>query len=227
MKLKTLILTGMMTALAACSSSTKIDLSEGDRYDYDGLLDISLTPQEYKMRRVGCFTDAGSWMGFTLPERDKWINGFCGPFSIDNRIWFAQSAVETSLNGIDVMTPDSISYFPGEIYMSSVSGDRQVCQRLVFVNSSTALINIKNNGEEALCFSGKGWNKDVKITVEGNSVIARHPEGEIVIVTFRPDIKVFQEKNNYTAITEKGCNETYVAVSFFTRRKKELLICSP
>ena len=97
MKLKTLILTGMMTALAACSSSTKIDLSERDRYDYDGLLDISLTPQEYKMRRVGSFTDAGSWMGFTLPERDKWINGFCGPFSIDNRIWFAQSAVEVSL----------------------------------------------------------------------------------------------------------------------------------
>lgn len=220
MKLKTLILTGMMTALAACSSSTKIDLSERDRYDYDGLLDISLTPQEYKMRRVGCFTDAGSWMGFTLPERDKWINGFCGPFSIDNRIWFAQSAVEVSLNGIDVMTPDSISYFPGEIYMSSVSEDRQVCQRLVFVNSSTALINIKNNGEEALCFSGKGWNKDVKITVEGNSVIAKHPEGEIVIVTFRPDIKVSQEKNNYTAITKKGCNETYVAVSFFTTEKE-------
>lgn len=40
----------------------------------------------------------------------------------------------------------------------------------------------------------KGWNKDVKITVEGNSVIAKHPEGEIVIVTFRPDIKVSQEK---------------------------------
>lgn len=71
MKLKTLRILGMVTGLAACSSSTNIDMSERNRYDYDDFLDISLTPQEYKMSRVGCFTDADSWMGFTLPERDK------------------------------------------------------------------------------------------------------------------------------------------------------------
>lgn len=118
------------------------------------------------------------------------------------------------------MTSDFISYFPGEIYISSVSGDSHVCQRLVFVNSSTALINLRNYGEEVLCFSGKGWNKDVKITVEGNFVIARHPEGEVVIVTFGPNVKLSGLKNNYTAITEKGHNETNVAVSFFTTEKE-------
>lgn len=209
-----------MIGLAACSSSAKMDISERNRYDYDGLLDISLTPQEYKMRRVGCFTDAGSWMGFTLPERDKWINGFCGPFSIDNRIWFAQSAVEASLNGIDEMTPDSISYFPGEIYMSSVSGERQICQRLLFVNSATALLNIKTNGEEAISFSGKGWNRDVKIAVEGNSVIARHPKGETVVLTFGPDVKLSGLEDNYMAIKEKGEGQTNVAISFFTSEEE-------
>ena len=50
------------------------------RYAFADILDISYTPDTLH-RCYGWFTDAGSWMGFTPPERQQWVNGFCGPFS--------------------------------------------------------------------------------------------------------------------------------------------------
>lgn len=219
MKLSTIILSGMMTGLAACSSPSEMNISEKNRYDFANLLDISLTPQEYKMHRVGCFTDAGSWMGFTIPEKEKWINGFCGPFSIDNRVWFAQSAVKVSVNGAGVMKPDSLAYFPGEVYMSSSCDKGSVVQRMNFIDSTTALLMIKTDASDDIILSGEGWNKDVELSTDGNNIVAKHPFGEVVTLTFEPEVKVSCVDGNYLATMEKGCKQTCVAISFFTGEK--------
>ena len=138
------LLLGLAAGISACTTGSRQNMAqERNRYEFSNILNIALTPDS-TVHRAGCFTDAGSWMGFTIPQQDKWVNGFCGPFSIDNRIWFAQSIVEASLIGeTTAMTPDSASYFPGEVYISSSSGTESISQRMNFINASTALLQMR------------------------------------------------------------------------------------
>ena len=53
--------------LAACSPSGQQKEKEL-RYRFGNLFDIAYTPDTLH-RCGGWFTDAGSWMGFTVPER--------------------------------------------------------------------------------------------------------------------------------------------------------------
>ena len=92
------LLLGLAAGISACTTGSRQNMAqERNRYEFSNILNIALTPDS-TVHRAGCFTDAGSWMGFTIPQQDKWVNGFCGPFSIDNRIWFAQSILINSFN---------------------------------------------------------------------------------------------------------------------------------
>ena len=58
--------------------------------NYPQIIDISFTPSKTTYTEkycAGLFSDAGSWIGFTNPSADNWVNGFCGPFTIDSRYW--------------------------------------------------------------------------------------------------------------------------------------------
>ena len=68
----------LVIGLTSCENHSKPNL----RHQFPQILDIAYTPDSIESCR-GWFTDAGSWMGFTLPEKEQWINGFCGPFSLD------------------------------------------------------------------------------------------------------------------------------------------------
>ena len=70
----------LVAGLTACTSGNKKTAEQ--RYTFNNILDIAYTPDTLH-RCYGWFTDAGSWMGFTLPEKAQWVNGFCGPFSLD------------------------------------------------------------------------------------------------------------------------------------------------
>ena len=190
------------------------------RYEFGDILNIALTPDS-TVRRAGCFTDAGSWMGFTIPETDKWVNGFCGPFSLDNRIWFAQSAVCVDfLNGNGTLTPDSATYFPGEVYIASSSNDRKIEQRMNFVNSSTALLQVSSNVAEGFKFTGKDWNSKVRLERGEQTITAYHPNGEVVQLTFMPDVELSCDGKNYVASTAADCQQMNVAVSFYFSDKE-------
>lgn len=213
--LKTWLFSSLIAGLSACTQTTQEPHTDDLRYNFGNILNISLTPDS-TVRRAGCFTDAGSWMGFTLPQTYKWVNGFCGPFSIDNRIWFAQSA--TTVNFADKtesFSPDSVSYFPGEVYMKSSSASGSIEQRMNFVNSSTALLQVTTDADCELYFSGKEWNSQVTLKQEEQTITAYHPNGEIVQLTFRPDITLTCDGKNYIARTQPGCKQTQVALSFY------------
>ena len=213
--LKTWLFSSLIAGLSACTQTTQEPHTDDLRYNFGNILNISLTPDS-TVRRAGCFTDAGSWMGFTLPQTYKWVNGFCGPFSIDNRIWFAQSA--TTVNFADKtesFSPDSVSYFPGEVYMKSSSASGSIEQRMNFVNSSTALLQVTTDADCELYFSGKEWNSQVTLKQEEQTITAYHPNGEIVQLTFMPDITLTCDGKNYTARTQPGCKQTQIALSFY------------
>ena len=195
-------------------------LLNSTRYEFGDILNIALTPDS-TVRRAGCFTDAGSWMGFTIPETDKWVNGFCGPFSLDNRIWFAQSAVCVDfLDGNGTLTPDSATYFPGEVYIASSSNDRKIEQRMNFVNSSTALLQVSSNVAEGFKFTGKDWDSKVRLERGEQTITAYHPNGEVVQLTFMPDVELSCDGKNYVASTAADCQQMNVAVSFYFSDKE-------
>ena len=214
-------ITLLVTGITACTPGNKNTAEK--RYTFNNILDIAYTPDTLH-RCYGWFTDAGSWMGFTLPEKENWVNGFCGPFSLDmfRRQWMAQSAVTVGFSQkvSDTFVPDSTCYYPGELYMSAHSGNGTITQRLNFVNASTALLRIEADKAEELILTGSQWGKNITVSVEQNSVIARHPSGESVTVTFPPDVKLTGTDNNYTALIHTSKYPVNVTISFFTSEKE-------
>lgn len=210
----------LLAGLTACSTGSK-SIAE-KRYAFDNILDIAYTPDTLH-RCYGWFTDAGSWMGFTPPEKDKWVNGFCGPFSLDmfRRQWMAQSAtiVGFAKDAGAVFTPDSTCYYPGELYLSAHSTGGSITQRLNFISASTALLRIEADRTEDLLLTGSQWGRNVTVSVEQQTVIARHPSGECVTVTFTPDVVLTAGDNNYTALIRAPKYPVNVAISFFTSEK--------
>ena len=53
----------------------------------------------------------------------------------------------------------------------------------------TMPLDVYKRQAEDLLLSGSQWGKDITVSVEQNSVIARHPSGETVTVTFTPNVE--------------------------------------
>ena len=224
--IKTILLATTITVtglLVACTPANE-DIATGKRYEFNNILNISYTPDTLTRCR-GWFTDAGSWMGFTLPQKERWVNGFCGPFSLDmnRRQWMAQAAVTAAFadsSDNTVFTPDSTCYFPGELYLSASSAEGRITQRLNFLDASTALLRIHTDTGKALSFTASRWGKDISVRTDQNTVIASHPSGEVVALTFTPDVTVETTAGNYLARTNGSEHETCIALSFYTGEKE-------
>lgn len=220
---KIILLAAAVTGITAACNPASENIPTGKRYEFSNILDIAYTPDTLTRCR-GWFTDAGSWMGFTLPQKDHWVNGFCGPFSLDmnRRQWMAQSAVTVGYADQTnaAFTPDSTCYFPGELYLSANSEEGRIIQRLNFLDASTALLRIHSDAGKELSLTAREWGKEIQVQTDQNTVIARHPSGEIVALTFTPDVSVEGSDNNYQAKTNGSEHDTYVAISFYTGEKE-------
>lgn len=220
---KSILLTAVVAGFTAACNPASENIPTGKRYEFNNILDIAYTPDTLTRCR-GWFTDAGSWMGFTLPQKDHWVNGFCGPFSLDmnRRQWMAQSAVTVGYadQANVIFTPDSTCYFPGELYLSASSEEGKIIQRLNFLDASTALLRIHSDAGKELSLTASQWGKEIQVQTDQNTVIARHPSGEIVALTFTPDVSVKGTDNNYQAKINGSEHDTYVAISFYTGEKE-------
>ena len=226
---KTLLYLYMLgaTFLTSSCSNEVINKTEAiSRYNFPNIVDIHMTPNTSPID-AGCFTDAGSWMGFTIPQKDKWINGFCGPFSIDNRIWFSQSIVEVNIaNNKNEFIPDSTSYFPGEIYMKSSCPLGSIQQRMNFIDAQTALLHISSDKKRQFIFHNHGAADNLRLETKENKITFTHESGEIVELNFQPGITIEVKENTYTATTSKELTNAYVAISFYSS-SQELAAKSP
>lgn len=220
---KITLLTAVVAGFTAACNPASENIPTGKRYEFNNILDIAYTPDTLTRCR-GWFTDAGSWMGFTLPQKDHWVNGFCGPFSLDmnRRQWMAQSAVTVGYadQANVIFTPDSTCYFPGELYLSASSEEGKIIQRLNFLDASTALLRIHSDAGKELSLTASQWGKEIQVQTDQNTVIARHPSGEIVALTFTSDVSVKGTDNNYQAKINGSEHDTYVAISFYTGEKE-------
>ncbi len=194
-------------------------------FAYPDILNITYTPDQMKGGK-GWFTDYGAWMGFTLPEANKFTNGFCGPFDLDNRKWISRSLVQVGYveNGKimppDVFRPDSLVYFPGQLYMKSSLSDVSVSQRLFFTDKNHALLVCQSNQELDWFFEGNIWGEENKSEVINRSVVIYLPGGEVVGVTFEKEAEVMLTSSVYKTSFSTPANRQTVVLSFFNQKEE-------
>lgn len=212
-----------MGLLAACNMPRQAPESKAD--EYAGILDISYTPDK-ETRCSGWFTDAGSWYGFTIPQQDKWVNGFCGPYHLDKRQWLSEALLKANFADEDkatVYTPDSVSYFPGKLYMAASSGKGQIVQQLVFIDKSTALLSCRSTLNNRFHFHGEVMPDNISCSVEKNRLVLTWPDGEGLALTFSQDAGILTDENRYEVLSAKP-GEAHVVISFFENKSTQLPI---
>ena len=159
-------------------------MAQTTRQGYKDIVDISLTPGAPR-RQNGCFTDMGSWMGFTLSEKEKPATGFCGPFSIYYRNWYARSLV--SLAGASLQEQ---SYYPGEVRMRLKKDGAEVQESLLFADARTALLSISNPSQVALTFTADSISSRLQVSQQGNTITIGNLYEERILLTFPQQVKL-------------------------------------
>ncbi len=206
--------TGVLTAVAV-SSCARASATNERRHDFPDVFDIAYTPDTLH-RHSGLFTDAGSWIGFTPPEKGNWVNGFCGPYSIDmnRRQWLAKSAVTVHPTSAGVILSDSTCYYPGELLLSATYKDGEIRQQLHFIDANSILLTVESTLDCPLQYSGEGWAEGMELTKNGNSVFATHESGETFVISFPQDVYLEVKDGNYLAESQQG-KIMHVALGFF------------
>lgn len=194
----------MMTGLVMLSLD---GVAQTNRQEYKDIIDISLTPGTPR-RHNGCFTDMGSWMGFSLSEKDKPTSGFCGPFSIYYRNWYARSLV--SLVGASLQEQ---SYYPSEIRLKLKKDGSEVHESLQFVDACTALLSISNPSQLPLTFTADSISQKMQVSLSGNTIRIANKDGECVMLAFPKKVKVEKNDHNYKASLSAGVKQLTVAIS--------------
>lgn len=215
MKVIKYILIVSLLLLCRCSIKEEPRISS----HYGNLLDISYTPGS-PTRATGWFTDAGCWFGFTPPSSTDWVNGFCGPFHLDmnRREWLSKALVTVCFEdeqSSDSYSPDTVIYYPGELYMAASSEKGGIEQRLLFVNSSTALLTVRSDRKALFRFSGRLLSESMSGDAEKNCFRMVDASGEGVAVTFAPETGILGYDRGYRALSTTA-GEASVVISFFT-----------
>lgn len=193
---------------------------------YPNILDISHTPTAERGGGKGWFTDQGAWMGFTLPQREDFTNGFCGPFDLDNRQWVSKAIVRAGYTedgkiiSPSVFIPDTMVYYPGHLFMRSCTSDVCIEQELRFINKNDALLLCRSNKKINWFFEGNIWGTVSRVETAGQSLIIGLPKGEYVAVTFGADANLMLMGAVYKVAYDQDSKEKSVVISFYNSREE-------
>ncbi|MEG1615389.1 MAG: trehalase family glycosidase [Bacteroidales bacterium] len=217
------VLAFMAGVLPGCMT-TKEKHEPDLRNRFTQILDIRYTPAE-GTRCGGWFTDNGSWMGFTIPETNSAVNGFCGPFSLEYRFWYGRSLVQASFESEprEAFRTDSVNYLPGELYLKGVSPTGTIEQHLLFADKSTSVLQIRRNGKEPLRIFGDTLTGGMEYKKEGERLVVRSPKGELVVLGFSPGAQVNLKGNSYEAIWHED-QDLYVTLTLLNK-EEEMTAC--
>ncbi len=230
---KYIILFSIIGILISCNQQTPINKYEAEFYP--NLLDIEFKP-EIERGMDGCFTDLGSWIGFTIPEKQNSFIGFCGPFCFDTYSWSSSSVANLIItkpnSNLPVeLIPDTTLYYPGKLTQSFSGDSCSVKQELIFISKNTALlkseINIPNSFN--IKWQGNFFYENVEVSSKNNTLIAERPNKSLIVINFPENTKININKddNSYFAFAESN---DVIGISYFNntgeylKSKKELEI---
>ena len=198
--------------------------------NFPNIINMAYTPKDAQSECTGLFADVGSWIGFTNPTLKERVNGFCGPYSINDRQWISKSIAEVGveINGRPMnangFISDSTCYFPGFLYMRSKSKGVSVVQQLYFVDKNHALLELTSE-KVKWSINSSIWTSGTKLKQDKNSLVIKLIKGEILVVSFSIDFKISINDNSYKAKSVKKSNKTYVLISFYND-EKQMLKCA-
>ncbi|MDP4239041.1 MAG: trehalase family glycosidase [Bacteroidota bacterium] len=188
--------------------------------NFPDIISVSSTPTDSLSPCSGVFSDAGSWIGFTNPAKDKWVNGFCGPYNIDNQSWISKSFVQVGIekDGVVVnpnkFVPDSSSYFPGLLYMSSKFENIRVQQELYFIDKNNILLQLTSKNVKWIV-SSTIWVKNTKIREDKNRLTVWLRSGGVLSIAFPKDFSLKVDGASYSAKSKILSNQIHVLISFY------------
>ena len=196
-------------------------------FDYDNILDIAYTPSQ-GVRCPGWFCDAGSWYGFTIPEQEKWVNGFCGPFDLDgySRKWISDALVQASFvnDGQKSCSPVETHYYPGEIRIKYSSESGTLTQKLRYLDKNHALISVEANGDKKVMFYANILDTEhTKMDISGNNliIVRKGRNAENVFLTFPENTALSLTKNGEKIDTLKCTAEKIAAANGYVAYSPE------
>jgi len=170
-------------------------------------------------------------MGFTIPEKESRINGFCGPFDIDHRNWISHSFIQVGYIDSEntEVKPDEFQqtetvYYPGKAVIKSAAKNIELTQNLCFVDSKHALLICESNEDIHFSLSGKFVDSiGAEPMIAANNVVEYKLEtGEVIVLTFPKDVNLELDIDNksYKVISEKASAEIAVVISYFNTEKE-------
>ena len=195
------------------------------RTKYNHILNIASTPEKDSDSH-GLFTDAGSWMGFTIPDSTKPINGFCGPFDIDTRTWLTQTFcnVGATLKGKAInatsFKQQRSSYAPGMLTLISSYNNLTIEQTLQLIDKNHALLSLTANEAIRWHLSSTIWANGNAVAKE-NSIIITLADGQLLTVTFPPKFQLDLKDSTYMATSVAPSKSEYVVVGFFENKQQQ------
>jgi putative isomerase len=207
-------------AMASIKSDRIADL-------FPSILNINYTPIDSNSKCEGLFTDAGSWIGFTPPASCDFVNGFCGPFSINDHLWLSRSIAEVGVERdgrkyeANSFKPDSTSYYPGVLHMSSKSNKIRMEQQLNYVDKNHTVLKL-NCDNVIWDISSTIWLSNTTLILEKNTLIIRLQSGEVLTVSFPDEFKLSIKEKSYNAKSLIPTNCVYVLISFYNNDKQRI-----
>ena len=116
--------------------------------------------------------------------------------------------------------PDSLVYFPGQLYMESSIATISIRQRLFFTDKNHALLLCQSDEEIDWFFEGSIWGEDYKNEVINQSLVIYLPRGEVAAVTFEKDAEIMLTSSVYKASFSKLARHHIAVFSFFNKQEE-------
>ncbi|MGL5921261.1 MAG: MGH1-like glycoside hydrolase domain-containing protein, partial [Bacteroidales bacterium] len=207
--------------LVACTQATQEKPLLQDQFSQ--ILDITYSPDTLTGGR-GWFTDQGSWMGFTLPEKGSKTIGFSGPYDLESRRWISQSLLQASFilpeqKSVDLAI-DSTNYIPGAIRLTAGNGsDLRMNQEMMFIDKNHAIVSFSTNKDQTWVLHGKLLSELQTLHKEKENLLISLSNGEILALSFEGDVKIETNGKEYTATSDKK-KQTYAVISYFNHKKE-------
>lgn len=207
------ILALLLTSFVSCKESF-VSKRDANIERFANVVSISKTPLNDK-NPGGLFVDKGSWAGYTIPEINTPVAGFCGPFDINSQKWISKSLVALASNDSDVVL-DTTIYYPGSAMIKGRVNGVGFEENLYFIDKNSAILKIDIDVADKLSLIGSKHQKESVSEVSDNKFIIKMPSSEIVSVVF-PDY--FELKNDgdsaYIATTSKKLKTHYIVLSYW------------
>jgi putative isomerase len=140
-----------------------------EKLHFINVINLNNSPDSPKDEGLNVFFDLGSWMGFSLSDKET-NTGFSGPYilGLEHGIWSSNNFTSIDLiseNGNSLLTNLNYSeqkYFPGKLENQLHFEDIELISNLIFTSDKSAIISSKiiNNGTQNLNFAPQ-WKGEI------------------------------------------------------------------